>query len=103
MPLNKKHLKRVILYGGLVYVALLPIPLASDRALMLLAALLPGYMFFFSFYKIKGLYKVILSLYFMLKIVMLGPLYVHSGDGTDPMEYWYLYNWADDSAFYYIK
>lgn len=100
---GKPEIKRVILFGGLVYIALLPIPLASDRAMMLLAALLPGYMFFFSFYKIKGIYKVILSLYFVLKILTLGPLYKHNGDNTDPMEYWYLYNWAGDTAFYYVK
>lgn len=100
---GKEYLKRIILFGGLVYIALLPIPLASDRALMLLAALLPGYMLFFSLYKIRGLYKIVLSLYFILKIMMLGPLYKHTGGNNDPMEYWYLYDWADDSAFYYIK
>ncbi|EFK6611725.1 TPA: O144 family O-antigen polymerase [Escherichia coli] len=99
---KNKYLKPLIYYGGLAYIALLPIPLASDRMLMVLAALLPGYILFFSFYKIKNIYKIILILFFVLKVMTYGPFYDHKKDYDNPMQYWYTYPWINDTPFYYI-
>ncbi|TDQ24896.1 EpsG-like putative glucosyltransferase [Raoultella sp. BIGb0149] len=102
---SEKHqaYKQLIWYGTLLYAILLPIPILSQRLLLLLVAFLNGYLMFFSFYKILNVYRILLIFYFMYRLMSQGPLFAGYGDDGAFMDLWYSYSWIGNSLFYYIK
>lgn len=83
-----------------MYIIFLPLPLASDRILMLMVSYLPGFLMFIAFYRAALVFKVILIAFFTLKILLLGPLY--SGGALEGMELWKSYPWFNKEFFYYL-
>ncbi|WP_185741771.1 EpsG family protein [Serratia marcescens] len=90
----------LLVYGGALYIIFLPLPLASDRILMLMVSYLPGFLMFIAFYRGALAFKVILIAFFTLKILLLGPLY--SGGALEGMELWKSYPWFNKEFFYYL-
>lgn len=97
---NNEKWNSLLFFGGALYVIFLPLPLASDRMLMLMVSYLPGFLMFISFYRATLLFKVILIAFFALKILLLGPLY--SGGALEGMELWKSYPWFNKDLFYYL-
>lgn len=102
---SEKHAayKQLIWYGTLLYAILIPIPILSQRLLLLLVAFLNGYLMFFSFYKILNVYRILLVLYFLYRLMTQGPMFAGYGDDGAFMDLWYSYPWIGNSLFYYIK
>lgn len=90
----------LLVFGGAMYIIFLPLPLASDRILMLMVSYLPGFLMFIAFYRAALVFKVILIVFFTLKILLLGPLY--SGGALEGMELWKSYPWFNKEFFYYL-
>ncbi|HGE8491885.1 TPA: EpsG family protein [Serratia marcescens] len=90
----------LLVFGGAMYIIFLPLPLASDRILMLMVSYLPGFLMFIAFYRAALVFKVILIAFFTLKILLLGPLY--SGGALEGMELWKSYPWFNKEFFYYL-
>lgn len=97
---NNHKWNSLLVYGGAIYIIFLPIPLASDRMLMLMVSFLPGFLMFFSFYRATLMFKAILIAFFILKILLLGPLY--NGGALEGMELWKNYPWYNKDLFYYL-
>jgi hypothetical protein len=97
---NNEKWNSLLFFGGALYVIFLPLPLASDRMLMLMVSFLPGFLMFISFYRATLLFKVILIAFFALKILLLGPLY--NGGALEGMELWKSYPWFNKDLFYYL-
>ncbi|HBR1047236.1 TPA: EpsG family protein [Klebsiella pneumoniae] len=81
-----------------IYLVLLPIPLASDRFLMLISVVLPGYLLFYSAFRIQFLLRIFLVLLFIFKVITLGVSYIPG----PPLNYWYAYPWVGGYPFYYL-
>ncbi|BEM13033.1 hypothetical protein SM14VA7_08590 [Serratia marcescens] len=54
---------------------------------------------FFAFYRMANIYRILLILYFIVRVITLGPYYTDRMDGFD---LWYSYPWYSTEAFYYI-
>ncbi|MEH9277686.1 EpsG family protein [Klebsiella pneumoniae] len=93
--------KSLLIYGGVVYICWMPIPLASDRLLYPLTNVLLGLVMFFCFSRITIVYRIILPLFFIVKICSLGPGY--DGGILDGMSLWHKYEWIGFSPFYFIS
>ncbi|QHU66186.1 hypothetical protein FBF54_09090 [Klebsiella pneumoniae] len=98
-----KNYKSLIWYGSLLYAILIPIPILSQRLLLLLVAFLNGYLMFFSFYKILNVYRFILIIYFIYRMITIGPLFSSYGEEGAFMDLWYSYPWIGNSLFYYVR
>lgn len=72
---SNNDFKSLLYYGTIVYISLINIPFASDRTLMILVIFYLGVIFFFSFYKIKKIYKLIVIALCIYRILTLGPYY----------------------------
>lgn len=96
---ENSNINRFTWFTCVVYLALMPIPLAADRFLLLTSSILSGYLLFFSAFKIQPLLRLMLLSLFLFKILSLGINYVPG----PPLNYWYFYDWAGDTPFYYIN
>nr|EKW6621500.1 EpsG family protein [Pluralibacter gergoviae] len=96
---ENSNINRFTWFTCVVYLALMPIPLASDRFLLLTSSVLSGYLLFFSSYKIQSVLRLMLLSLFIFKILSLGVNYVPG----PPLNYWYFYDWAGDTPLYYIR
>ncbi|MEH0869087.1 EpsG family protein [Serratia liquefaciens] len=97
--INEKW-NNLLFFGGALYIIFLPLPLASDRILMVMVSYLPGFLMFISFYRATLLFKIMLIAFFILKILLLGPLY--NGGALEGMELWKSYPWFNKDLFYYL-
>lgn len=89
--LNNRYLS-LLLYGTVAYVALLPIPFASDRMLMPLTTYLLGFVICLVFNRVSILYKLLLLTYCIFRFIQLGPAYDETCRNAI-FCLWYSYPW----------
>ncbi|BEO60508.1 hypothetical protein SMQE30_09310 [Serratia marcescens] len=95
--------KSLLFYGTFIYFVLSPIPVISHRLLLLMVAFMNGYLMFLAFYRILGIYRIILIGYCIYRIFKIGPYFSpESGDGSF-MNLWFSYPWVGDTFLYYLK
>ncbi|MBO1500796.1 EpsG family protein [Serratia proteamaculans] len=94
-----EKIKKFFYLACMSYLFLLPIPLLSSRIFLVMSAVALGYFMFFAFYRISNVYRILLVLYFIVRVVTLGPYYSERMDGFD---LWYSYPWYSTEALYYI-
>ncbi|MGQ6049683.1 EpsG family protein [Serratia sp. IR-2025] len=96
---NFERIKKFFYFSCISYLFLLPIPLLSSRIFLVMSAVGLGYFMFFAFYRMANIYRILLILYFIVRVITLGPYYTDRMDGFD---LWYSYPWYSTEAFYYI-
>lgn len=99
--LDEKYtkLKSLIIYGGISYFLLMPIPLASDRILMPFTSFMLGGVLFLCITKYQKLVQAIIFPYLIIRFLRFGPLHVFGGVYSDPYSVWYTYSWFGSVFF----
>ncbi|HHP5601965.1 TPA: EpsG family protein [Klebsiella pneumoniae] len=100
---DKIEYKSLLLYGIIIFIALLPIPVLPARFMFLVYYYLIGYILFLSAYKISNVYRIVLIIFLIYKTVKL-----IMGDGSFTGDHvfwnlWYSYPSTGDELFYYIR
>lgn len=83
--------RSLLLFGGISYLLLLPIPLASDRMLMPLTSFMLGAVIFLASGKYSSLLKYAFIPYCVIRFLRYGPMY--HGAGVDSYFLWHFYPW----------
>ena len=98
---SKEHRdwKSLLYYSGIIYLILLPIPFMSGRLFLILSAVGLGYMLFLSAYKISMVFRYLMIIFCVFRILTLGIYYTNTNDGFD---LWYSYPWISENAFYFV-
>ena len=91
----------LIKYCFIYYVLLIPIPLASERGLLLIVTFLPGVLMYFAFNRFNIYFKILFVLFVLSKSLKLSFLYSPNPD--DVFNLWFYYPWASDTFLYYMK
>lgn len=92
-PKHNSEFKKLFLLSVIPYCALIFIPLLSSRIFLLISTVALGYFMFLAFYRASLLYRILLILYFVVRVFTLGPYYDYKNDGFD---LWYSYPWIYD-------
>ena len=90
-----------IKYGFIYYVLLIPIPLASERGLLLIVTFLPGVLLYFAFTSHRWMLKCLFVLFVFAKFIKTGFLY--SASSSNVFNLWYYYPWASDDFYYFLN
>jgi len=87
---RSSEFKKLFYFSCVSYIVLIPIPLLSSRVFLIMSGVGLGYFMFHAFYRLSFVYRMLLLLYFAVRIITLGPAYVPKFDGFD---LWYSYPW----------
>jgi hypothetical protein len=95
-----KGWKSLITWGGIAYLVLLPIPMASDRLFMVMSIFMMGYLLFLSFSKVSNIFRILLILYFIYKFFM-NSVFMSAPGNSGGFFFWVNYDWIGDYPFYF--